>query len=124
MKRYSMTTVSAGSVRRLAVLAIVCSMAGCSRAPEAKPETAAATPAKPPQPGGIDLAGMDKSVAPGDDFFAFANGTWIKTTEIPADRSSYGVWAVMADRVQRRTRELVEGLAKPGSNPSGDERKI
>jgi hypothetical protein len=32
---------------------------------------------------GIDVAWMDKSVAPGDDFFAYANGTWAKTTEIP-----------------------------------------
>src|SRR5665213_3337655 len=39
---------------------------------------------------GIDLAGIDHSVAPGDDFFGYANGTWIKNTEIPADRASYG----------------------------------
>ena len=39
---------------------------------------------------GLDLAGIDRSVAPGDDFFRYANGTWLKTTEIPADRASYG----------------------------------
>ena len=39
---------------------------------------------------GLDLAGIDPSVAPGDDFFAYANGTWLKTTEIPPDRASYG----------------------------------
>ncbi len=32
---------------------------------------------------GIDLAGQDRSVAPGDDFFAHANGSWLKATEIP-----------------------------------------
>ena len=36
---------------------------------------------------GIDLAAMDKSVKPGDDFFLYANGSWFKNTEIPADRS-------------------------------------
>ena len=37
------------------------------------------------------MAGMDRSVAPGDDFFAYANGTWAKTAEIPPDRSTWGV---------------------------------
>ncbi|MFL5442850.1 MAG: hypothetical protein ACJ79W_27145, partial [Myxococcales bacterium] len=36
---------------------------------------------------GIDLDGLDPSIAPGDDFFGYANGTWLKKTEIPADRS-------------------------------------
>ena len=37
---------------------------------------------------GFDMAGEDTSVKPGDDFFAFANGTWLKNTPIPADKSS------------------------------------
>jgi predicted metalloendopeptidase len=44
-----------------------------------------------PQNSGIDLVGMDKSVAPGDDFNAYTNGGWIKATPIPADSSSYGL---------------------------------
>jgi len=39
---------------------------------------------------GIDLKAMDKAVKPGDDFYAYANGGWMKATEIPADRSSIG----------------------------------
>ena len=39
-------------------------------------------------PHGLDLAGMDPKVKPGDDFFNYANGTWLAKTEIPADRSS------------------------------------
>ena len=41
-------------------------------------------------PTGIDLAGMNKSVVPGDDFNAYANGGWIKATPIPPDKASYG----------------------------------
>jgi putative endopeptidase len=39
-------------------------------------------------PHGIDKAAMDTSVKPGDDFFAYANGGWIKTAKIPADQSA------------------------------------
>ena len=39
---------------------------------------------------GIDLSLMDKSVRPNDDFFNFVNGTWVKNTEIPADRTRWG----------------------------------
>ena len=35
----------------------------------------------------LDTASMDRSVKPGDNFFEYANGTWLKDTEIPADRS-------------------------------------
>jgi len=57
---------------------------------------------------GIDLAGMDTSVAPGDDFFMYANGTWYKNADIPADRSSYGAFDAIFDVVQKRTRGLIE----------------
>ena len=61
---------------------------------------------------GIDLAGMDRHVAPGDDFFAYANGTWVENTPIPPDRSSYGSFAVLAEQADERTRELLEAAAK------------
>ena len=43
---------------------------------------------------------MDKSIAPGDDFYGYANGGWMKSTEIPADRSSYGALAVLAQQAR------------------------
>src|SRR5215831_1518900 len=46
-------------------------------------------------PPGVDVAGIDKSVAPGDDFFNYANGAWLKATEIPQDRSAYGTSSIM-----------------------------
>ena len=73
---------------------------------------------------GIDTAGMDKSVKPGDDFFAYVNGTWAKTTPIPADRSSYGAFATLRDLSEARVRQLVEGyqLGNPGTD--GDPAKV
>ena len=72
--------------------------------------TPAASPASPAPPASHDLdqAAIDSSVMPGDDFFHYANGGWLKRTEIPPDRSSYGVWSILFDRAQQRTRELME----------------
>ncbi len=75
-----------------------------------------AAPAQPPPPPSpaLDLTGMDKSVKPGDDFFAYANGTWIKNTEIPADRSSWGSGAITVEKTAKRVADLIkESMTAP-----------
>jgi len=72
---------------------------------------------------GIDLAGMDKSVDPGDDFFSYANGGWFKTVEIPADRPAYGAFDMIAEKVRTRTADLIKGAGKssePDAKKIGD----
>jgi len=78
---------------------------------------AAATAAKPEIGDfGFDLTGMDKSVQPGDDFYGYANGTWAKNTQIPADKSNYGMFTALADLSQKRTQEILEAAkADPNS---------
>ena len=44
---------------------------------------------------GIAFEYMDTSVRPGDDFFSYVNGKWIEETEIPADKPSYGSFAIL-----------------------------
>jgi len=73
---------------------------------------------------GIDLAGMDKSIAPGEDFNAYVNGGWVKATPIPADKSSYGPDAILEDETRKRLLALIEESAKAGSAASEDSRKI
>jgi len=73
---------------------------------------------------GLDLAGMDRSVAPGDDFFAYANGAWVKRTEIPADRGSYGIGREVADLTDRRTAALIKAAAAAKAPAGSDLRKI
>jgi predicted metalloendopeptidase len=58
---------------------------------------------------------MDRSVAPGDDFFAYANGGWMKATPIPADQSSYGIWAIRHDEARKEMLQLIQQAA---SNPA------
>ncbi|HEX4304349.1 MAG TPA: M13-type metalloendopeptidase [Rhizomicrobium sp.] len=68
-------------------------------------------------PWGYDLSARDTSVKPGDDFFGYANGTWLKRTEIPADRAGWGMHAALGERVLGQLRTIMEdsGKADPGS---------
>ena len=74
-------------------------------------------------PHGLDLAGIDRSVAPGNDFFHYANGAWLKATEIPPDRSSYGPGEQLTELTAERTAELVRNAAAAAAAGS-EARKI
>ena len=80
----------------------------------------AATAASSPH--GLDLAGIDRSVTPGEDFFHYANGAWLKATEIPPDRSSYGPGEQLTELTAERTAELVRNTA--GAAAGSEARKI
>ncbi len=65
---------------------------------------------------GFDTSGMDPSVEAGDDFFSFANGAWEKRTEIPADKSNYGMFTALDDLSKDRVKGILENeLKKPKS---------
>jgi len=72
---------------------------------------------------GVDRAGMDTSVAPGDDFWEYANGGWVKTHPIPPDRSSYGTGAILSEEAGKRTVDLIQAAAK-GAAPGSDAQKV
>ena len=65
---------------------------------------------------GINPGWMDKSVIPGDDFFSYANGSWVKNTQIPADRSSIGAFWIADQEREKNTRALFSDILK--ANPS------
>src|SRR5262249_47996269 len=73
---------------------------------------------------GIDLTGMDKAVAPGDDFFAYTNGTWLKTTEIPADKAAYGAGGIVFDTTTHRTEELIQEAGRANAPHGSAAQKI
>jgi putative endopeptidase len=73
---------------------------------------------------GVDLQGMDKSAAPGDDFFAYANGAWVKKTPIPADKAGWGVGAELAEETNRRTKNLLEEAAASKAAAGSEQRKV
>jgi len=61
--------------------------------------------------------GMDKSVAPGTDFNLYANGGWLKSAVMPDDKSSIGVFDILAEDANAKVKKLVEQSlsAQPGS---------
>jgi endothelin-converting enzyme/putative endopeptidase len=77
-----------------------------------------------PEQHGISVANMDRSVKPGDNFYEYANGDWIKRTEIPADRGGVGVFSKLADLSNKRTAGLIEELAKSNPPAGSGARKV
>ncbi|HEY2070334.1 MAG TPA: M13 family metallopeptidase [Rhizomicrobium sp.] len=73
---------------------------------------------------GVDTAAMDKSVAPGDDFFAYGNGGWLKRTEIPADQAGWGVFTQLREQASKRTAGLIEDAAKENNPPGSEKAKV
>src|SRR5438477_10069566 len=86
----------------------------------------AQTPAKPQYGAwGFDLAGADTKTKPGDDFFRYANGSWIDKTQIPPDKPGYSLRLAMTDLTEQRLHEVMETLAaKDVTNPSTLEEKV
>jgi putative endopeptidase len=60
--------------------------------------------------------GVDASIRPGDDFFAYANGGWLKANEIPAGKQS---WSARNEITELTRQRVVKLLADAGARPSG-----
>ncbi|MCW2721782.1 M13-type metalloendopeptidase [Pseudonocardia sp.] len=65
---------------------------------------------------GLDLEWVDAATRPQDDLFTHVNGTWLRTYEIPADRSQDGAFRVLRDRSEEHVREIVEE-SDPATGP-------
>jgi putative endopeptidase len=114
---------------KLFLLAGTALLAGCvaNEAVETVPVAVAEAPPPPvapvPQPQigdyGFDETGMDKSVLPGNSFYKFANGQWDARTEIPADKSNYGMFTVLDDLSRERTKTLIEESARDPNSRIG-----
>jgi putative endopeptidase len=71
---------------------------------------------------GAQESGVDASIRPGDDFFAYANGEWLKATDIPAGRPRWDARSEIAELTRQR---IVKLLADAGAAPIGSrERKV
>jgi putative endopeptidase len=121
-------------VKRRQLAATLAILAGCGSsqptpsAPDTsgggEPAPTASAPVEPPAAPagpaigawGFDSAGMDTAAKPGASFYQYANGVWLKKTQLPADRSNYGMFTVLSDLSEERTRKIIETASgAPGS---------
>lgn len=110
----------------LMVLALVACSPKEAAAPDAESAKAEMTTASEPVLGtfGIDMAAMNMAVKPGDNFFEYVNGTWLDTTEIPADKSNYGAFTMLRDLSDDRVRAIIEATAAMNAPKGSEEQKI
>jgi putative endopeptidase len=103
-------------------------IAGFSHAADTAKGAAAKSAAVAPKPAlasGIATEYIDPSVRAQDDFFTHLNGKWLKTTEIPADKSSWGAFAKLADDIKPQLLAIIENSAKAPNKANGsDAQKI
>ena len=73
---------------------------------------------------GIEVKNMDTLVKPGDNFDAYANGTWVKKNKIPADKASFGAWDVISDQADKDVKEIITEASKGKFDDGSNEQKI
>lgn len=77
----------------------------------------------PPLATGILTENIDKSVRPQDDFFRYSQGAWLKTVEIPADKSDWGTFMIAREDVQEQLRGIVQEAALDSKKKMGSDRQ-
>ncbi|HSZ56054.1 MAG TPA: M13 family metallopeptidase, partial [Tepidisphaeraceae bacterium] len=77
-----------------------------------------------PARSGIDRANFDISVSPGQDFFEYVNGNWIKTNPIPPDYSRWGSFSELHERDLQELKQIFDQLQSAGSSLDEDQRKL
>jgi putative endopeptidase len=83
----------------------------------------AQTPAQTPDTG-ISIPNMDPAVRPGDNFYLYANGTYVSQTKLPPDRAALGVFNTLVDLSFKQVASIIDDATKANAPAGSDERKI
>ncbi len=73
---------------------------------------------------GIDRSTFEKSVKPGENFFLYVNGTWVKNNPIPPEYSRWGAFPKLQDDNLKALREILDGLEKETGTLDADSQKL
>ncbi|MFT3743173.1 MAG: M13 family metallopeptidase [Pyrinomonadaceae bacterium] len=73
---------------------------------------------------GFDTSRMDTSVEACNDFYQYANGTWLKTTKIPAEYPSWGSFTIVYENNQSVLKKVVENAAKTTNAAKGSDTQL
>jgi putative endopeptidase len=107
------TVLSASKVTGALLLGLTCLLAGPAPAQ-----------AQPPKSSGIDLASLDRSVKPCEDFYSFANGGWLKTHPIPGDKPRWGTFNILADANLAVLHSLLETMSVEKASHGSPDQKL
>ncbi len=107
---------------RLLTFSVVCVLSALCACNNADKATTAADVTK--RTVFFDAAGMDSSVRPGDNFFEYANGKWVKNTKIPDDQSGWGSFYTLYDENQKSLRTILDEAAKANAAKGTLEQKL
>lgn len=72
----------------------------------------------------FDKTGMDTTVSPAENFFRYANGTWLKKTEIPASETGWGSFYVLEDDNQKNLRKILEEASSAEDEAGSVKQKV
>ena len=111
-------------ISRLPLAAVTLGLCACGAPTPPDPaKTAAVVPAA--LGSGIERGNFDSNVRPQDDLYRAVNGTWLRQTTIPADKSNYGSFTRLADEAEVQVRALIEeAAARTDAEPGSEARKI
>lgn len=103
-------------MKRLVLLLLYAPLAAFAADPSTNPDA---------KPKPLDPANMDTSVQPGDDFYQFANGGWMKTNPIPPEFSRWGSFEELGEKNIAAAHEVAEKVIKGGAKGSdADTQKV
>ena len=114
-------------MRHLPLLCTLLAFTALGDAPSALPSSSASAPETPlaslPYTRGLEPSFMDKAVDPCVDFYAYSCGGWLKANPIPADQTSWSVYAKLGNEIKRHLWALLLEAGKPGPAKSEEEKK-
>jgi len=106
-------------MNRILLVVTCAALAACGPLSERTAEPAANAPRS-----GIELANLDRSVRPQDDFYRYVNGTWLKNTPIPADKPYWAPFAKLRDDTDAQVREIIEQAARERGATGSEAQKV
>ncbi|MFT7220663.1 MAG: putative endopeptidase [Candidatus Azotimanducaceae bacterium] len=104
--------------RFIVLISLVGVLSGCNQSDENSDQSppTAKVKAVDAKISGIDLKGMDLSVRPQDDYYEYANGTWLKEAEIPGEEIGWGSYMTLRKKALEQSRAIVEAFVAPDSD--------
>jgi endothelin-converting enzyme/putative endopeptidase len=115
MKKISMLALS---------ISIALGLSACNPTSKSETTPTAVSASETPMTSGIDLTAVDQNVRAQDDFFRHVNGTWLTQTEIPADKSRYGLFNVLYDDTQENLKTLIQESANTDAEKGSNTQKL